>query len=349
MIFNVTDSVRLTGGLRYTEDKRDLILRNRDTNLLTGVVTSSLGTLADGLLDGDAADPLRATFKRSFNYVSYLVSADWQATDNIFAYAKTSRSQRAGGLNTRAVAGGVPPVSFTPEIVTDYEVGAKIDLLDRRVRLNLAAFNSNVSNVQRNIVGNVGPRLVSGVANAAKARIRGLEAELTVAPTHGLTMGANLGITDATYKSFTNLDGADWTSAKFPYTPKTTIGLFGDYARDMGPGTLKLHMDYSWRSEVFSTSIAAAASQRAGKTAAEILAISTAIQNTARIPSYGLLNARIAFEFAEPNVELSFYARNITKQQYFTRLLATENTPLAFTSYMPGDPQTYGVSVSFNF
>ena len=73
--------------------------------MLTGVVTSSLGTVADGLLDGDASDPLRASFQRSFNYWSYLVSVDWQANDDLFLYAKTSRSQRSGGLNTRAVFG----------------------------------------------------------------------------------------------------------------------------------------------------------------------------------------------------------------------------------------------------
>ncbi|OYU74325.1 MAG: hypothetical protein CFE32_18155, partial [Alphaproteobacteria bacterium PA3] len=91
LIYNVTDAIRLTGGLRYTDDKRDMVLRNRDRNVLSGVVTSSLGTVADRLLDGDATDPLRATFQRKFNYVSYLASADWQASDNLFVYLKTSR------------------------------------------------------------------------------------------------------------------------------------------------------------------------------------------------------------------------------------------------------------------
>ena len=73
------------------------------------------------------------------------------------------------------------------------------------------------------------------------------------------------------------------------------------------------------------------------------------MQNTARIPSYGLLNARIAFEFNEPEIEVAFFARNITKEQFFTRLLPVEGTALGFTSYMPGDPRTYGISVSANF
>jgi iron complex outermembrane receptor protein len=349
VIFEVTDAVRLTGGLRYTEDTRDMVIRNRDTNVLTGAVTSSLGTVADGLLDGDPSDPLRATFKRKFNYWSYLVSADWQASDNVFFYAKTSRSQRAGGLNTRAVAGGIPQVGFRPEIVTDYEVGAKLDFLDRRVRMNLAAFNSDVSDVQRNVIGIGNGRLVSGVENAAKSTIRGLEAELTVAPTQGLTLGANAGYIDAKYKRFANLDGSDWSNAEFPYTPKTTLAIFGDYSVDTGSGTLKLHADYAWRTKVYAVPIAASTPQRVGRSAAEIDAISKALQDTALIPSYGLLNARIAYQFNDPNIEVAIYGRNLTGKEYISRLLPVEGTALGFTSYTPGDPRTYGASVTFRF
>lgn len=349
VIVKVTDSVRLTGGLRYTEDTRDLVIRNRDRNVLSNVVTSSLGTFADGLLDRDPSDPFRATFKNKFNYWSYLLSADWQASDDLFFYAKTGRSQRSGGLNTRAVAGGIPPVAFKPETVTDYEIGAKVDLLDRRVRLNLAAFNSSLDDQQRNVIGIGNGRLVSGVQNAAKAEIRGLEAELTVAPAIGMTLGANFGYTDAKYKSFVNLDGSDWSSTKFPYTPKTTIGIFGDYSADLGSGKFKLHADYSWRSKLYAVPIAASTPQRAGRTAEQIAALSNALQETARVPSYGLLNARIAFELNDTGLEIALYARNITKKQYFTRLLPLEGTALGLTSYMPGDPQTYGVSATVRF
>jgi iron complex outermembrane receptor protein len=349
LIFAVTDSVRLTGGLRYTDDKRQMVLRNRDTNVLSGVVTSSLGTVADGLLDGDPNDRFRATFERNYNYWSYLVSADWQATDDLFFYAKTSRSQRSGGLNTRAVAGGIPPVGFDPETVTDYEVGAKIDLLDRRLRVNLAAFNSDVDDVQRNVIGVGNGRLVSGVENAASARIRGFEAEITVVPVDGLTLGLNYGYTDAQYNEFVNLDGSDWSNAAFPYTPKHTIGVSADYSVELGNGRLKLHADYSWRDEVYSSPIAASAPQRVGLNAAQIEALSARLQDTARIDSYGLANARIAYEFNEPNVEVALYARNLTSTEYSTRLLAVQGTALGFTSYMPGNPRTYGASVTFRF
>lgn len=347
LIYEVADGFRLTAGLRYTEDKRTLVSRNRDLNFFTNAVTSSIPTL----LDGDPGDPFRATFKRSFNYWSYLASADWQATDNIFLYVKTSRSQRSGGFNTRAVAGGNPPISFSPEEVTDYEVGAKLDLFDRRVRLNLAAFNSDVKNVQRNLIGVAGSRLVSGVANAASARIRGLEAELTVVPVEGLTLGANVGLTDPKYKRFINsLDNTDWKDAAFPYTPKYTLGLTGDYEHEIeNAGTIRLRIDYGWRSKQFATPMQLPAASRVGLTPEQIAAGNAALQNTSKIPGYGILNGRIAFELDDPDLEIAFYARNITQKKYFTRLLSLENTPFGITSYTPGDPRTYGVSLTWRY
>ena len=347
LIYEVIDGVRLTAGLRYTEDKRTLVSRNRDLNFFTNAQASSIPTL----LDGDPSDPFRATFSRSFNYWSYLASADWQATDNIFLYAKTSRSQRSGGFNTRAVEGGNPPISFSPEEVTDYEIGAKIDAFDRRVRLNLAAFDSDVKNVQRNLIGVAGARLVSGVANAASARIRGLEAELTVVPVEGLTLGANFGYTDPKYKRFINsLDNTDWKDAAFPYTPKYTLGLTGDYEYEIAnAGTLRLRVDYGWRSKQYGAPMQLAASARAGLTPEQIDAGNAALQKTSLIPSYGILNGRIAFELDDPDLEIAFYARNITQKKYFTRLLSLENTPFGITAYTPGDPRTYGVSLTWRY
>jgi iron complex outermembrane receptor protein len=348
VIFHVTDTVRLTGGLRYTEDKRKLVSRNRNEDFTTGVQTSALPA---SLLDGVASDPFRATFNRTYNYWSWLASADWEPTNGVFLYGKVSRSQRSGGFNTRVVAGGVPPLSFRPEEITDYEAGAKIDLFDRRVRINLAAFRDDVKDVQRNIIGTVGTALISGVDNAAKAKIQGLEAELTVIPFEGLTLGGNFGLTDASYPSFINsIDGSDWRQAKYPYTPKYTYSLKADYEYPVdGLGTFKAHVDYGWRSAQWASPSQLPATARIGLTPDQITAGNTALQNTAKIESYGLLNGRIAFQLEDPDLEIAFYAQNITKKKYITRLLALENTPFGLTSYLPGDPQTYGVSATFKF
>jgi iron complex outermembrane receptor protein len=348
LIFHVTDSVRLTGGVRYTEDKRRLVSRNRNIDFATRVETTSLPL---AVLDGDATDPFRATFNRTYNYWSWLASVDWQPTDGVFLYAKASRSQRSGGFNTRVVAGGIPPISFRPEEITDYEAGAKIDLFDRRVRINLAAFHDDVKDVQRNIIGTVGTTLISGVDNAAKAKIQGMEAELTVIPFEGLTLGGNFGLTDASYPSFINsIDGSDYSQAKYPYTPKYTYSLKADYEYPVaGLGTFKAHLDYAWRSAQWTSPIQLAAQARVGLTPDQIAAGNAAQQDTAKINAYGVLNGRIAFQLEDPDLEIALYAQNITKKKYFTRLLPLQNTPFGLTSYLPGDPQTYGVSATFKF
>ena len=347
LIFNATDALRITAGLRYTSDKRGIEWRNRNESFTTGVQTSSLPA---NLLDGDPNDPFRVTRSRTYTYWSWLGSVDYKFSDSLFAYAKVSRSQRSGGFNTRITGGAIPPISFLPERVTDYELGLKLDLFDGKGRINLAAFNSNVDNVQRNVIGVIGTTLTSGIDNAAKARLRGLELEATFKPVQGLTLGGTLGYTDAKYTKFINsIDLTDWSDTKFHYAPEYTLSIKADYEQPVGDGTLKLHADYGWRSEQWSTAMALPASARTGLTADQIAAGNKALQDTALLPSYGLLNARIAYQFDKPNVEIAFYAQNITKTKYFTRLLALENTPFGLTSYMPGDPRTYGVSASIKF
>jgi iron complex outermembrane recepter protein len=347
LTYSVSDTVRLTGGLRYTSDRRDISLRNgsrSSAGVFTGGFKNPDGTPA--LVPGltlDPSDPNRYNGSVTKGYVSYTASIDWEAGQGAFVYAKTSSANRSGGFNTRATAGGIPPVSFNPERVTDYEIGGKFDLLDRHVRLNVAGYYSKITNLQRNLVGvPVGGTLTAGAGNAGAAHVWGGEAELTVVPAKGLTLGATLGLTSPAYDSFINpIGGDDLRLTQFPYTPKQTFSLSGDYEIPIsGLGTLNLHGDYSYHSKSYSLGLS---------NPAFTVAQNQVFQETASLPGYGLLNARIAFTLDRPNLEFAVFAKNITKKAYFTRLLAIENTPLGFTSYTAGDPQTYGISATFKF
>src|SRR5690606_8060094 len=136
-------------------------------------------------LNGPSQCPRK--FKESFAEPSGLLSLDYQATDNIFAYAKVSYGYRTGGFNFR---GGVTADSFAPfdpETVTEYEVGTKLDLLDRRIRLNVSAYHDDYNDVQvTGIFYGVNDVPVGITSNAAKAKIDGLEAEIRVQPTTSL-------------------------------------------------------------------------------------------------------------------------------------------------------------------
>jgi outer membrane receptor protein involved in Fe transport len=62
--------------------------------------------------------------------------AAYDLTDAIHVYAKYSTGYRAGGANDRSQTFS----AFGPEVVKAYEIGAKMDLIDHRVRLNLAGY-----------------------------------------------------------------------------------------------------------------------------------------------------------------------------------------------------------------
>jgi iron complex outermembrane receptor protein len=337
--YSITDAIRFTGGLRQTKDKRRITRFNRtETPGNGGVFRCSMeaATLDPGVF-------CNATNRKTYDYLSYTAGFDWQAAEGVFLYIKTSRANRSGGFNTRAITGG-PAVGFEPEKVTDYEAGAKLDLFDRRVRLNTAAFYTDYKNVQRNVPVVVpgSNTLTSGNQNAATAEIKGLETELTVAPTRGLQLSAALTLLDPKYKRFTiptaTNPALDVSATPFIYTPKVSYTLSADYTLPVGVGDLNLHADYAHRSASYGVG------PLVGPGLPGLLK-----QRTNRIPPYGILNGQITLSLQDDRIELAVYGRNITKTKYFQRLLALEDTALGTTSYLPGDPRTYGVSATFKF
>jgi iron complex outermembrane receptor protein len=357
--YNLTDTVRFTGGLRYTWDKRSIVRRNRaetpgnSGNFTCSMVANTLDATGFTVTNGSVC---QVTSNADYSYLSYTAGLDWQATSDLFFYAKTSRAYRAGGFNTRAVTGG-SSVSFDPERVTDYEVGAKVDFLDRRARFNVAAFYTDYSNVQRNVPVVVpgSTTLTSGVQNAAAATIKGLEAELTVKPVNGLTLGASVTLLDPKFDSFTlpvtTRSGgtaiADASNTPYTLTPKTSFLLSADYEVPASFGSVNFHVDYAYRGKYFSQGPLA----YPGVAGANGYDPSFGFVNpgTSVIPAYGILNGQIAVKLNDPNVEVAVYGRNILQKKYFMRLLALEDTALGFTSYLPGDPRTYGVTVTFRY
>ena len=67
------------------------------------------------------------------------------------------------------------------------------------------------------------------------------------------------------------------------------------------------------------------------------------------MPGYGLLNGQAAVSMMDSKLEVAFYARNILKKKYYSRLLSLEDTALGTTSYLPGEPRTFGVRTTYKF
>src|SRR5260370_7227853 len=117
-------------------------------------------------------------------------------------FAKRRRGFRGGGTIQRSS----PALPYAPETVTDYEIGAKSDWFERRLRVNLAAYHSDYKNIQRSVFVNESQSFVTEIQNAAKAKINGVELEITARPFTPLTLSPSGAYTIPKYSSYTRLD-----------------------------------------------------------------------------------------------------------------------------------------------
>ena len=147
--YQITDMVRVTGGLRYTDDEKTF-------EVLTGAPQAV--AVQDDNIDWDLS-----------------VFAD--VSDDASVYARVANAFRAPTIQGRDVAFfGSPSVAGSEEI-TSYEVGFKSELADRTIRLNGAVFYYTVDDPQFTAVG--GANNLVQLLNANKGEAYGFELDST--------------------------------------------------------------------------------------------------------------------------------------------------------------------------
>lgn len=175
-----------------------------DTKLTLGLRNTYEALKAEGEIVDAAGQAISGPFLNSTSYQpwTWRVALDHQFQEHVLGYVSYNRGFQSGGYNLNA-PGSAP---FRPESVDAYEVGVKSEFLDKRVRLNLAAYDYEYKNIQVAIVpGGSGATQI--FTNAAAARSRGFEANLDLAPTEQLTLSAGLGTIDAKFTNYPNAEG----------------------------------------------------------------------------------------------------------------------------------------------
>ncbi|MGE4409733.1 MAG: TonB-dependent receptor [Sphingobium sp.] len=249
--YEVLPGFRLTAGGRYTIDK-------------VGVTSQVL--LIPGYFN--TAEPLGAPvplvpyaeLEDTFRSFSWRLSADYDISADTLAYASINRGFKAGGYNIGVIFSPAERTKVEPEYLTAYEIGLKTTLLDRRLRLNLAAFHYKYSDMQVQSVQTVPGQSVPTLAieNAAEASIDGIEAEMIALPADWLSLGASVGYLDAKFKSYASagLDPSgnplDFSGNKLPGAPEWTIGLNAEVKVPLsGDMQVRLRGDYNYTSKIY--------------------------------------------------------------------------------------------------
>ncbi len=154
--YDVTEQLSVTGGLRYTEDEKDLTVLGAPAN------------------NRDISD----------DHVSWDLSAMYALTPDVSVYARAAEGFRGPSIQGRDVAFFAPPSLAESETVLSWEAGFKSTLLDDTLRLNAAAFTYEVSDIQLTAVGGAGNTVQ--LVNADTGEAVGLEVDAEWAPTENL-------------------------------------------------------------------------------------------------------------------------------------------------------------------
>ena len=296
--YEIVPDLNLTAGVRWTEDQKTFNNANQyvvEAGFLTGAPFNPDGS---GLQDGDPLmGPLGQSSTIKDRAWTPMASLSYRWSSEVLTYASYSKGFKGGGFTQRVFPPFANIPSFKPETSEPYEIGVKTDLLDRKVRLNAAAFVNNYDNLQITVND---PTLGFApiIQNAAKARIKGIELELQARPTDALRIDAGLGYLDAKYRQvdIRALNAGVSTDTHLQNAPKWTLSAGASYAFELGgSGKLTPRVDWSYRSRVYNDAV-----------------------NTPLLvqDGYHLLNASIGYTDAGERWSVNLGVKNLTKEVY---------------------------------
>jgi iron complex outermembrane receptor protein len=288
---------------------------------------------------------------------SYLLSLNYQATDAVLFYLKTARGFRGGAF------GRNPQPPAKPEIDVDYEFGMKGDFFERRLRVDLALYQTNYSNKQEASAtctqlafGQAPPpggcsglpgvgTFTTDITNAAAARIRGVELQFQARPTEQLSLWGSATYTDAKYVNFPNapieaggtadLSGFTLTSTNPSGAPLWKIDVGARYEWNIGPGVLGAQGDYAYRTSLPITPL----NQDPNMPLPEQRYIDRAV---------GLLAARLDYNLPNYGLNVAIWGTNLTNVAYgYVGLQSTYINGVGTAATAP--PRTFGFTVRKTF
>lgn len=303
LTFNLTPSLRVIAGGRYTRDEIDSTTTvtqvpnvcNLITFLLSGGRTC-VGTLAGPLVLARQADGFsgRAGLEYAVGTANF--------------YATYTRGYKGPAVSSAA---GIA-FSVDPERVDAYELGAKVDLLDRRLSLNVAGFINDFRDFQAQVFD---PALNNNLGafrtgNASTLKTRGVEVEALVRPARGINLSGGVTYLDTEYGNYNvacyfgqtaaqgcTLPGPSFNAAGSPLVgaSKWTTSLAASFDQPVGD-TLRVFANADWR---YRSSFFYAIND----------------PNTIQ-PGFSVVNATIGIADIDDRARISVFVRNLFDQRY---------------------------------
>ncbi len=308
--WHVTPSLDLTGGLRYSHDKKDYMQRRYAEFLPNGAPG------AFKVVPGTNSTTVRDD--ASFEQIDYRATIDYDITPEIMAYATVSKAYKAGTYSyTIQSFTGFPPTGnnatgenqsaviepIPPEEVQNFEVGSRMMLFGNRVRFNPTLFYMKYTNRQAARQVPCAPGSGScptvgftiNIVDSGDVDIWGGELDMQIAVTDEFTIDASGAILDYEVKNPVANSGPNL----FPDAPSPSFNIGATYDTDFGfgPATFNLNYAYVGEQETHPTAVG---------------------DSAFRMDDYGIVNARIRFVPNDGAVSLTLFANNLLDETYAT-------------------------------
>ncbi len=313
--FNFSPQLRAIAGLRYTSD---------DLSYYHGRVASTTGI--------PGVQPTRAnvTGATTENALSGRFGPQFEISKDMMVYATYSRGYKGPAYNVFFNMTPTQDNVLAPEKSKSFEIGFKSELMDRRVRLNVAAFDTQYDGYQANVPDLVNGTIITRLINAGKVSTKGVEMDLTARITPQLTVNAALANIIARVKEFKCPVGAaascDINGRALPFAPDWKGSLRVKYSQPLsGNLTLDLGADASWQS----------------KTNFDLSQQPNSFQK-----EYTIVNASIALQSTN-GWRLALVGKNLADESYATFVQSSGSN---INRYVPRDDKRYfGVNFRYDF
>ncbi len=317
--YAITDRLRLTAGARYTRDDKNVRL---------------VGT-AGGLV---VAENYAGDASRTWSKTTPKVTLDFMASKDVMLYALASNGFKSGGWQGLAPTRASALKPFNPESTWLYEVGAKSEWFDKRLRINVALFVQDYTDMQISqslIPENAPPEVVAVLFtnNAASSKIKGVEVELAAAPTPNWFFSGTYSHLDTSFSEFLVPAGFRLGVGAPPVesrvgndlkrAPRHMASALARYTHGLSSGgNIAMQAGYRYIAKNFG----------------DVDNLDFGV-----IPQYSILDARVTLNAPGDKWSISLWGNNLAEEDYFVNNLPNVGSGWA----TPGPPRTYGLTVSW--
>ena len=311
LTYKIMPRLEITAGERYYE------LRDSLENVQSGALAAPNQPLVHAKASGN----------------SPRVVLTYHPVDDTTIYATAARGYRPGGPNVGLPTGigctlnnAYSPL-YQPDTVWNYELGTKMEFLDRKLSIDVAAYRIDWKNVQQAVTDpGCGYEFV---ANVGAAQSKGLEAEINFKPVQSLLLSAS-GSYD--HAEFTAIDGpflqaaAAQTGEAVPGVPRQKFNLGSEYTAVIADHTGYLRLDWS-----------------------HLGSVPAGFAYNAVRPAYSALDAAVGVRAG--HYDLSLYGHNLTNSNGILEILegASYSFGNTFTTQISTPPRTVGIDLKMHF